>query len=201
MKVSLVAIAFWVPAQLFAQNTALLDSIDRRADSSWEMARRIWEWAETGYKEKQSAALLADALEKAGFKVVRGVAGIPTAFTATIGSGKPVIGIMGEYDALPGLSQDAVPYRKPRPGDGNGHGCGHHLFGVASLSACLALGEQIQAGKLNGTLRFFGCPAEEGGSARVFMVREGLFKDCDIALHWHPASINSAGSKSNIRRT
>ncbi|MCI0641013.1 MAG: amidohydrolase [Gemmataceae bacterium] len=189
-----------LPALTTAQVPALIESIDRRADASWEMARKIWEWAETGYKEKQSAALLADALEKAGFKVVRGVAGIPTAFTATIGSGKPVIGIMGEYDALPGLSQDAVPFRKPVAGSGNGHGCGHHLFGVAALSACLALGEQIQAGKLKGTLRFYGCPAEEGGSARVFMVREGLFKDCDIALHWHPASINSTGSKSNMAR-
>ena len=136
------------------------------------MARKIWEWAEVGYQEKRSAALLADALEAGGFRVERGVAGIPTAFIATIGSGKPVIGILGEYDALPGLSQQAVPDRQARAGATAGHGCGHHLFGVASASACLALGEQIKAGTLKGTLRFYGCPAEEGGSAKAFMVRE-----------------------------
>src|SRR5213592_1589083 len=128
-----------------AQKAALPAAIDARADASWAMARQIWEWAETGYKESRSAALLADALETAGFKVERGVAQIPTAFTATLGSGKPVIGILGEYDALPGLSQEAVPVRRLRAETGYGHGCGHHLFGVASASACLALGEQIKA--------------------------------------------------------
>ena len=183
-----------------AQTDALMESIKKRADVSWEMARKIWDYAEPGYQEKQSAALLSQALEDAGFKVERGVAKIPTAFTATLGSGRPVIGIMGEYDALPGLGQDAVPYRKPRGQSGYGHGCGHHLFGVAALSATLALGEQMKQGKLQGTLRFYGCPAEEGGSARVFMVREGLFKDCDAVLHWHPSSGNLAGVKSNLAR-
>jgi aminobenzoyl-glutamate utilization protein B len=164
------------------------------------MAQQIWEWAEVGYKEQRSAKLLADALAQAGFKVQRGVAEIPTAFVATIGSGSPVIGIMGEYDALPGLSQEAVPFRKLRPGTSSGHGCGHHLFGVAALAACRALGEQVQAGKLKGTLRFYGCPAEEGGSARAFMVRAGLFKDCDVVLHWHPGSRNAAGYRSNLAR-
>jgi aminobenzoyl-glutamate utilization protein B len=183
-----------------AQQAALLDSITRRADSSWDMARKIWDYAEPGYQEKRSVALLADALEKAGFKVERGVAKIPTAFTATVGSGRPVIGIMGEYDALPGLGQDAVPFRRPRGTSGYGHGCGHHLFGVASLSAAVALGEQIKTGRLKGTLRFYGCPAEEGGSARVFMIREGLFKDCDAILHWHPSNTNAAGVRSNLAR-
>src|SRR6516165_4428844 len=183
-----------------AQKAALDDAVRSRADTAWEMARQIWGWAEPGYQEKRSAALLADALEKAGFKVQRGVAQIPTAFTATVGSGKPVIGIMGEYDALPGLSQEAVPFRQPRRETGYGHGCGHHLFGVASLTACLALAEQIKSGQINGTLRFYGCPAEEGGSARVFMVREGLFKDCDAVLHWHPHSRNVAGYRSNLAR-
>src|SRR5262249_7671253 len=175
------------------QKDALYDSIQARADASWDMARKIWTWAEPGYQEKRSAALLADALEAAGFKVERGVAKIPTAFTATIGSGKPVIGILGEYDALPGLSQDAVPVRQPREGATYGHACGHHLFGVASASACIALAEQLRAGKLQGTLRFYGCPAEEGGAAKVFMVRDGLFNDCDVVLHWHPGSRNAAG--------
>jgi aminobenzoyl-glutamate utilization protein B len=188
------------PGLAWGQKSALDESVKARAEESWDIARQIWDWAEVGYKEKQSAKLLADTLEKAGFKVERGVAKIPTAFTATVGSGKPVIGIMGEYDALPGLSQDAVPYRKPRPEVTAGHGCGHHLFGVAAASAAIALGEQIQVGKIKGTLRFYGCPAEEGGAARVFMVREGLFKDCDVVLHWHPGSRNSAGAGSNLAR-
>jgi len=183
-----------------AQIPALDKSIRERADTSWEMARKIWAWAEPGYQEKRSSTLLADTLEKAGFKVERGVAKIPTAFVATVGAGKPIIGIMGEYDALPGLSQDAVPFRKMRPETSYGHGCGHHLFGVASLEATLALAEQIKAGKIKGTLRFYGCPAEEGGSARVFMVRAGLFEDCDAVLHWHPSSSNMAGGRSNLAR-
>lgn len=191
---------FLLPARARAQKEALDAAVKVHSEEAWKMARKIWDWAEPGYQEKRSAALLADALEKAGFKVERGVAKIPTAFTATLGSGKPVIGIMGEYDALPGLAQEAVPYRQPRPGNGYGHGCGHHLFGVASLSAALALGAQIKAGKIKGTLRYYGCPAEEGGSARVFMVRAGLFKDCDVALHWHPGSRNAAHARSNLAR-
>ena len=139
-------------------------------------------------------------MEAAGFRVERGVAGIPTSFIATIGSGKPVIAILGEYDALPGLSQQAVPDRQARPGMTAGHGCGHHLFGVASAMACLALGEQIKAGTIKGTLRFYGCPAEEGGSAKAFMVRAHLFDDCDAVLHWHPGSQNSAGEGSSQAR-
>ena len=148
-----------------AQKAELDAAVRARADKDWEMARKIWEWAEPGYQEKRSSTLLADALEAAGFKVERGVAKIPTAFTATLGSGKPVIGILGEFDALPGLSQESVPFKKPRPGGGYGHACGHHLFGVASASACLALAEPIKKGTVKGTLRFYGCPAEEGGSA------------------------------------
>src|SRR3984893_9202169 len=149
-----------------SQPPALLESISRRGDTSWNMALKIWDYAEPGYQEKRSAALLADALENAGFKVQRGVAAIPTAFTATIGSGQPVIGIMGEYDALPGLSKEAVPFRKLRGAGGYGHGCGHHLFGVAAVSASISLAEHIKAGEIKGALRFYGCPAEEGGSAR-----------------------------------
>jgi aminobenzoyl-glutamate utilization protein B len=183
-----------------AQKEALTESIRSRSDAAWAMARNIWEWAEPGYQEKRSAALLADALEKAGFRVERGVASIPTAFTATAGSGKPVIGILGEYDALPELSQEAVPFRQPRPAGGCGHGCGHHLFGVASATACLALADQLRAGALRGTVRFYGCPAEEGGSAKAFLVRAGLFDDCDAVLHWHPSSSNTAGDQSCLAR-
>jgi aminobenzoyl-glutamate utilization protein B len=182
-----------------AQKAQLDAAVRAQADSAWDMACKIWEWAEPGYQEKKSAALLAAALEKAGFKVERGVAKIPTAFTATIGSGKPVVGILSEYDALPGLAQEAVPFRRPRSGS-YGHGCGHHLFGTASAMACIALAEQIKACKLKGTLRFYGCPAEEGGSAKAFMTRDGLFDDCDATLHWHPASRNAAGDQSSLAR-
>ncbi len=174
--------------------------IKSNADTAWDMARKIWDWAEVGYQEKRSSALLADAMEAGGFRLERGVAGIPTAFIATIGSGKPVLAVLGEYDALPGFTQQAVPDRQARPGMTAGHACGHHLFGVASATACLALGEQIKAGTIKGTLRFYGCPAEEGGSAKAFLVRAHLFDDCDAVLHWHPGSQNSAGDASSQAR-
>jgi aminobenzoyl-glutamate utilization protein B len=189
------------PAAEASTAKAAVDAfIQAHADSTWEIARKIWEWAEVGYQEKRSSALLAEALESHGFRVERGVAEIPTAFVATIGSGKPVIGILGEFDALPGLSQQAEPARRTRPGVTAGHACGHHLFGTACAAACVALGEQVKAGTLKGTLRFYGCPAEEGGSAKAFMVRAHLFDDCDAVLHWHPASENSTGDVSSQAR-
>ncbi|MCP4783305.1 MAG: amidohydrolase [Fuerstiella sp.] len=180
---------------------AILHSINARREQSWQIAQEIWSAAEPGYQEAVSSALLADALEGAGLNVTRGVAGIPTAFTAEFGEGTPVIGILGEFDALPGLSQTADPQRMPRD-DGNsyGHGCGHHLFGTASASATIAIADQIRSEKLAGTVRFYGCPAEEGGSAKVFMVEAGLFSDCDAVLHWHPSSRNAAGDKSSLAR-
>src|SRR5262249_4194779 len=148
MRCTTLLLLFLVPGFTFAQKDALGESVKEREAESWEMALKIWNWAEVGYKETKSAALLADRLEKAGCKVQRGVGKIPTAFTATIGEGKPVIGILGEFDALPGLSQQAIPFKQPAKDATAGHGCGHHLFGVASLSACLALGEQIKSGKI-----------------------------------------------------
>lgn len=186
---------------VLAQRDVMLRSVEGQADENWKLAKQIWGWAEPGYQETNSAKLLADTLEKAGFTVQRGVAKIPTAFTATYGKGAPVIAILGEYDALPELAQEAVPFRKPRDGGrGYGHACGHHLFGVASASAAIAIAEQIKAGKLKGTVRFYGCPAEEGGAAKAFMVRDGLFKDVDAALHWHPSSRNTAGDISCLAR-
>jgi aminobenzoyl-glutamate utilization protein B len=186
--------------EAFAQKEGLYDSITRRDEESWKAALKIWEWAEPGYQEMKSSALLAEMLKEAGFEITWGVAEIPTAFTATYGEGEPLIGILGEYDALPGLSQEPVAQRRPREETSWGHGCGHHLFGVASASAAIALAEQIKAGAIRGTVRFYGCPAEEGGSAKVFMVREGHFDDCDAALHWHPGNRNSAGDRSSLAR-
>lgn len=189
------------PAAGFAQKEALYESIQRRDDESWRAAREIWNWAEPGYQEHNSSALLAKMLEDAGFEVKREAAGIPTAFTATYGSGSPVIGILGEFDALPELAQQAVPYRQPAEhARGYGHGCGHHLFGVASASAAIAIAEQIEAGRIEGTVRYYGCPAEEGGSAKVFMASAGLFEDVDAVLHWHPGSSNAAGDRSSLAR-
>ncbi len=178
-----------------------IHSIVQRREQSWQIALKIWNAAEPGYQESVSSRLLIDALRSSGFRIQEGVADIPTAFVAEIGAGKPVLGILGEFDALPGLSQKASPERDARDDQqGYGHGCGHHLFGTASMSASIALAEQIVGGKLPGTLRFYGCPAEEGGSAKVFMVRAGLFNDCDAVLHWHPSSRNSAGDRSSLAR-
>ena len=169
--VFVIAILLTIARTASAQKQSMLESIQKREAATWDMALKIWDLAEPGYQEFGSSKLLADSLEQAGFRVERGVAEIPTAFTATYGQGSPVIGIMGEYDALPGLSQEAVAERMPRERNNYGHGCGHHLFGAASASAAIAVAEQIKAGQLKGTVRFYGCPAEEGGSGKAFMVR------------------------------
>jgi len=185
----------------FARKIDLTASIDKRSEATWNAAKQIWGFAEPGYQETKSSALLADMLEKAGFTVERGIAKMPTAFTASYGKGAPVIAILGEYDALPELAQSTDPFRqKLKEGNGYGHGCGHHLFGTASASACIALKEQIEKGNIKGTVRFYGCPAEEGGGAKAFMVRDGYFKDVDICLHWHPGNRNVAGEGASLAR-
>ena len=158
-----------------------------------EVAKSIWDWAEVGYQETKSSALLQEELKKAGFKVETGVAGIPTAFVATAGSGKPVIGLLAEYDALPGINQDAVADRAPIAGKNSGHACGHHLFGAASVSAGIAIADWLKRSGTPGTIRVYGTPAEEGGSGKVYMVRAGLFNDVDAVLHWHPSDVNFGG--------
>ncbi len=165
----------------------------KRETRDAEIARSIWDWAEVGYQETKSSALLQKELTGAGFKVEAGVAGIPTAFVATAGSGKPVIGILAEYDALPGINQDAVPDRKPIEGKNSGHACGHHLFGTASVSAAIALADWLKKSGTAGTIRVYGTPAEEGGSGKVYMVRAGLFNDVDTVIHWHASDVNFAG--------
>ena len=162
------------------------------------IADSIWSFAEVGYREAKSTALLQNTLRENGFSVEAGVAGLPTAFVATYGNGQPVIGILAEFDALPGLSQDSVPERKPFPGKIAGQACGHHLFGTASLAAAVELKKLMEAGKIKGTLRLFGCPAEEGGSGKVYMVRAGLFNGVDVVLHWHPGSANATSLSSSL---
>jgi aminobenzoyl-glutamate utilization protein B len=167
-----------------------MQMLDSRVAGYRDIALRIWDFAELGYQEVRSSELLAGELEKEGFRVDRSVAGIPTAFVATYGSGSPVIAVLAEYDALPGLSQQAVPEKKAVEGRSSGHGCGHHLFGTASVAAGVEIKRQMQKNGWKGTVKVFGCPAEEGGSGKVYMVREGLFDDVDVAIHWHPDNEN-----------
>jgi len=180
-------------------DTVALRDIDAKAAHFADVAHQIWGFAEVGYQERKSSALLQSELEAAGFDVKAGVADIPTAFVATFGSGKPVIAIVGEFDALPGLSQEAfVPSRKPIVADAPGHGCGHNLLGTGALAAAVAVKDWLVASGHTGTLRYYGTPAEEGGSGKVYMVRAGLFKDVDTVVTWHPGDRNDASPSSSL---
>lgn len=188
------------PLFLFAQKTRqdLLKAIDSKSEQYAKAAKDIWSFAEVGYKEHKSSALLQQILKDAGFTIQSGIAGIPTAFVATAGSGKPIIGILGEYDALPGISQSAEPVKKPISDQKAGHACGHHLFGVASAASAIEVKNWLAANKKSGTIRFYGTPAEEGGSGKVYMVREGLFNDVDVVLNWHPGDANDASPSGSL---
>src|SRR5262245_8128796 len=179
-----------------ANKEAAVASVERHRPELVELANQVWTFAETALREKRSSKVLADYAEAQGFRVERGVAGMPTAFTASYGEGEPVIAILGEYDALPGISQKAQPTKEALAAGAPGHGCGHNLFGAGSLGAAVAVKELIAAGKLRGTVRFYGTPAEESVGGKLYMVREGLFKDVDVALAWHPSDENRADTKS-----
>jgi aminobenzoyl-glutamate utilization protein B len=185
------------PARETAAKRAAVSAIDRHATDLTDLSDRIWAYAETALREHKSAAALADYAEKQGFRVERGVAGMPTAFVASFGSGRPIIGIMGEYDALPGISQKASPVKEPLEPGAGGHGCGHNMFGAASLGAAIAIKEQIAAGKLKGTVKFYGTPAEEDYGGKVYMARAGLFDDVDAVLAWHPGDETQADMVSS----
>ena len=176
----------------------VLDSIEARRERYVQLAREIWQHPELGYLEQQSSALLAAELEANGFKVERGVAGIPTAFVASFGSGRPVVAVLGEYDALPGMSQAALPEQKALAAGAPGHACGHNLFGPGALAAAVAARQWLESTKSPGTVRFYGTPAEEGGGGKLYMLREGLFSDVDVALAWHPADRNDPSDASMI---
>ena len=176
----------------------IIANLDKRFPEYAGISKQIWDYAELGYQEEKSSLLLQEQLRKEGFDVKAGVAGIPTAFVATYGSGKPVIGILGEYDALPGLATEAKPEFTPIAGQKGGHGCGHNLFGTASMAAATEVKNWLKSSGHSGTVKIYGCPAEEGGSGKVYMVREGLFNDVDVVLHWHPGSQNSADAGSSL---
>ncbi len=172
--------------------------MDVAAPRYGRLSRQIWELAEVGYKEHKSAELLKAELREAGFRVQENVGGIPTAFVATWGQGSPVIGILGEYDALPGLSQEDVPVKKPRANGNPGHGCGHNLFGAASAFAAITVKDWLVESKRSGTIRFYGTPAEEGGGGKIYMARAGALQGVDVVLAWHPGSENRASRRSSL---
>jgi len=175
-----------------AAKRAAVASVTSHAEELVGMSDQIWTFAETALHEHQSSKLLAEYAEAHGFAVTRGVSGMPTAFIARYGIGRPVIGIMGEYDALPGVSQKAIAEKSPLVEGAAGHGCGHNLFGVGSLGAALAIKELITAGKLKGTIIFFGTPAEEAVGGKTYMARDGVFKEVDVMLAWHPGDESMA---------
>ena len=181
-----------------AEKQAVLGSVEQHQAELIELSDQIWAYAETAFAETQSAKALADYAEAQGLRVQRGVAGMPTAFIAEYGSGKPIIGILGEYDALPGISQKAQPTKEPLQAGAGGHGCGHNLFGVGSLAAAVAIKELMEQGKLKGTVRFYGTPAEEKYFGKLYMARAGLFNDLDVCLDWHPSDETQADVQSSL---
>ncbi|MDP9097293.1 MAG: amidohydrolase, partial [Pseudomonadota bacterium] len=172
--------------------------VDAKQADFIALSDRVWGMPELNFRETRSAREHAEQLQAEGFRVIEGLAGIPTALMGEAGTGGPVIAILGEYDALPGLSQEAgVAEHRPLPGDGAGHGCGHNLLGAGAMLAATAVKDWLAAHGIEGRVRYYGCPAEEGGAAKTFMVRDGLFDDVDVAISWHPAAfagVNEANS-------
>jgi len=189
------------PAKMTPAKQTALKWIDGNQATISSMNDQIWNLAETGLKEWRSAAVLEGQLEKAGFKVTRGVAGMTTAFLAEYGSGQPIIGILAEYDALPGLSQAAVPTKQPVTKGVPGHGCGHNVFGAGSVGAALALKQTMAEHAIAGTIRLYGTPAEENYSGKTYMARAGLFDDLSAALHWHPGDKTQVSLTSSLAET
>ena len=184
--------------KLTKNKKALIASVEKHKAELIKISDEIWAAAETAFEETKSAALLADYAEKQGFTVERGVADIPTAFVATYGSGSPVISVLGEFDALPGISQKAQPTKSPLVEGGAGHGCGHNLFGAGSLGAAIAIKELIEAGKIKGTVKFFGTPSEEKFFGKIWMVKAGLWDDVDVNISWHPGARTMADVQSSL---
>jgi aminobenzoyl-glutamate utilization protein B len=182
--------AVYVHAQSGDVHKQVESLVDNNSANWKQVSKQIWGFAELGYHEQKSSALLQEQLKAAGFHVESGVADEPTGFIASYGQGKPVIAILGEFDALPGLSQQTVPERQPVNAGGSGHGCGHNLLGSGAALAAVAVKQYMEANHIAGTLRYYGTPAEESGDGKVYMVRAGLFKDVDVVLHWHPDDRN-----------
>ena len=172
--------------------------IDQKRSFLVDLSDKIWEAAELALHETASAKYIADALEAEGFTIEAPVGGMPTAFVATWGDGGPVIGLLGEYDALGGVSQNPVPVRDERVPGGAGHACGHNLLGAGALAAAIGLKEEMTRNEIPGTVKYFGCPAEENLSGKAFMARDGLFDECDACLTWHPGGLNQVWTGSSL---
>ena len=200
MKTITATLLFFASLTAFAQyekeKKVVTDNLDKNFSRYTEVAKEIWDYAELGFLEDKSTAALQGLLAQEGFKIDKGVAGMPTAFVATYGSGKPVIGILAEFDALPGLSQQAQPTKSPVVEGGSGHGCGHNLFGTASSASAIALKTWLAQSKRPGTVKLYGTPAEEGGAAKVYMARAGLLEGVDAVINWHPSSQNNASAQT-----
>ena len=179
-------------------NQDILNSIDKHSSNLINISDKIWSLAETAFNEHKSSKILADYATMNGFSVEMGVAGMPTAFVASYGNGSPVISVLGEFDALPGISQETKPTKSPLVEGGAGHGCGHNLFGAGSLGAAIAIKELIESGKISGTVKFFGTPSEEKYFGKIWMVKEGLWDDVDVNLSWHPAAQTEADVQSSL---
>ena len=192
--------AILLPLGVTAQDgkTMVAQHVESHRAGYGAIAQQIFNWAEVGYLEVRSSELLQSELRDAGFAVEPGVAGIPTAFVASYGSGEPVIGILAEYDALPGITQEVLPVVSRRVDMNAGHACGHHLFGTASTAAAIAVKEWLAATGTSGTVRLYGTPAEEGGAGKVYMVRAGLFDDVDVVLNWHAGDRNAASPQTSL---
>eukprot|EP00388_Colpodella_angusta_P021505 GDKJ01054574.1.p1 GENE.GDKJ01054574.1~~GDKJ01054574.1.p1 ORF type:complete len:477 (+),score=55.97 GDKJ01054574.1:32-1462(+) len=194
----LLIICLFVCRLCFAQQE-IVNELNQKYAKYTAISDKIWQFAEPGYLEDKTSELLISELTSAGFEVKRGVGEMKTAFVATYGSGYPTIGILAEMDALPGLSQEAVPYRKAKYVNAYGHGCGHNLFGVGSVAAAIATKNWMEKAKIKGTIRLIGTPAEEGaGGGKTYLVKEGVFKDIDAVLHWHPGDNNNASPNSSL---
>jgi aminobenzoyl-glutamate utilization protein B len=191
---ALVITAAAVAHAASGDHAQLLQLVDQNASHWQQVSKQVWDYAELGYHETKSSELLQEQLKAAGFHIQAGVADEPTAFIASYGEGKPVVAILGEYDALPGLSQQPQPTRDPVKAGAPGHGCGHNLLGSGAALAAVSLKQYMQGHHVAGTLRYYGTPAEEGGSGKVYLVREGAFKDVDVVLHWHPGNENAVSN-------
>ena len=198
LAAGIASAALALPAAADPSADSASSLVEQRSEMISEIAMSLWDWAEVGYQETRSSQLLQDQLAAEGFTIEAGVADIPTAFIAEYGSGEPVIAILAEMDALPGINQSASPVRQPVENKHAGQACGHNLFGAGSVSAAVAIRHWLEDNNATGTIRLYGTPAEEGGSGKVYMVRAGLFDDVDIALHWHPSDLNSAAASTTL---
>jgi len=190
--------AMLLSAAATAQEFDTAAAVEAQSDRTARVAKQIWDYAELGYLETRSSGLLKSELAGEGFAIREGVADIPTAFVAEWGEGGPVIALLAEFDALPGINQSASPIRDMIDGKHAAHACGHNLFGAGSLTAAIAIRQWLEATGTPGRVRLYGTPAEEGGSGKVYMVREGLFDDVDFTIDWHPDDVNSAAARTTL---